>query len=128
MAFEAVLSLVMASTPGRAGLPCRAATAVRCRRRTIASRAKCLNGAVGSTAGAIACEAAPLMTETGGPATHPRAGAAKTVPTVGIVGAGQLARMLIEAAIPLGIHVRLLAASEHDGAALVSPHVLVGPP
>ncbi len=48
--------------------------------------------------------------------------------TVGVVGAGQLARMLIEAAIPLDITVRLLAASEGDGAAQVSPHVLIGPP
>ncbi|MFN8557586.1 MAG: 5-(carboxyamino)imidazole ribonucleotide synthase [Dehalococcoidia bacterium] len=49
-------------------------------------------------------------------------------PVVGIVGAGQLARMLIEAAIPLDVTVRLLAAAPDDGAALVSPHVLVAAP
>lgn len=49
-------------------------------------------------------------------------------PAVGVVGAGQLARMMIEASIPLGVTIRLLAASPEDSAALVSPHVIVGPP
>jgi 5-(carboxyamino)imidazole ribonucleotide synthase len=48
--------------------------------------------------------------------------------TVGIVGAGQLARMMVQAAIPLGITVRLLAATADDSAALVWPNVLVGSP
>lgn len=51
-----------------------------------------------------------------------------TTLTVGIVGAGQLARMMVQAAIPLGITVRLLAARADDGAALVAPNVAVGPP
>jgi 5-(carboxyamino)imidazole ribonucleotide synthase len=50
------------------------------------------------------------------------------VQRVGIVGAGQLARMLIEAAIPLGIPVTVLAERLDDGAALVSPSVLIGRP
>ncbi len=62
------------------------------------------------------------------PASNPLAGRAATDSSIGIVGAGQLSRMLIEAAIPLGLNVRLLAAAPQDGAALVSPHVLVGPP
>lgn len=49
-------------------------------------------------------------------------------PRVGIVGAGQLARMMVQASIPLGVTVHLLAARPDDGAALVNPHVLVGPP
>jgi len=49
-------------------------------------------------------------------------------PTVGIVGAGQLARMLIEAATPLDIPIRLLAAGPEDGAALIWPHVDIGSP
>ena len=49
-------------------------------------------------------------------------------PSVGIVGAGQLARMMIEAAIPLDIRVTLLAERADDGAALVCPHVLLGSP
>ena len=49
-------------------------------------------------------------------------------PRVGIVGAGQLARMCVQTAIPLGIEVRLLAAAADDGAAQVSPHVAVAPP
>ncbi len=49
-------------------------------------------------------------------------------PTVGIVGAGQLARMMIQAAIPLGIRIELLAASPDDGAAQVATHVAVGDP
>ncbi len=48
--------------------------------------------------------------------------------TVGIVGAGQLARMMAHAAIPLDIRIVLLAASEQDGAAQVVPDVIVGSP
>jgi 5-(carboxyamino)imidazole ribonucleotide synthase len=45
---------------------------------------------------------------------------------VGIVGAGQLARMLLEAASALGIEVVLLAESDEDAAALSAPRVLLG--
>jgi 5-(carboxyamino)imidazole ribonucleotide synthase len=48
--------------------------------------------------------------------------------TVGIVGAGQLARMMAQAAIPLDIRIVLLAASEDDGAAKVVRDVIVGSP
>lgn len=48
--------------------------------------------------------------------------------TVGVVGAGQLARMMAQAAIPLDIKLVLLAASENDGAAKVVPDVLIGSP
>ena len=51
-----------------------------------------------------------------------------STPTVGIVGAGQLARMMIEAATPLDIPIRLLAASPNDGAARIWPHVDIGLP
>ncbi len=47
-------------------------------------------------------------------------------PTVGIVGAGQLARMMLQAAIPLGVRVRILAERPDDGAALVAPDVTLG--
>jgi 5-(carboxyamino)imidazole ribonucleotide synthase len=49
-------------------------------------------------------------------------------PVVGIVGGGQLARMLAEAASPMGIHVRVLAAPGDEGAAEVVPDVQVGAP
>ena len=49
-------------------------------------------------------------------------------PRVGVVGAGQLARMLAQAAIPLGIELALLAAHVDDGAAQVSRHVSIGEP
>ncbi len=49
-------------------------------------------------------------------------------PTVGIVGAGQLARMMAQAAIPLDIRIVLLAADANDGAAQVVPEVIVGAP
>jgi 5-(carboxyamino)imidazole ribonucleotide synthase len=49
-------------------------------------------------------------------------------PVVGIVGAGQLARMTVQAAIPLAVPVRVLAARPDDGAAQVWPHVEVGSP
>jgi 5-(carboxyamino)imidazole ribonucleotide synthase len=45
---------------------------------------------------------------------------------VGIVGAGQLARMLLEDASALGLEVVLLAESDEDAAALSAPHVLLG--
>lgn len=51
-----------------------------------------------------------------------------TGPVVGIVGGGQLARMLAEAATPMGIHVRVLAAPGDEGAAEVVPDVQVGAP
>ena len=49
-------------------------------------------------------------------------------PVVGIVGAGQLARMTVQAAIPLSVRVRLLAARADDSAALVWPDVMLGAP
>ena len=48
------------------------------------------------------------------------------LPVVGMVGAGQLARMTHQAAIPLGQSLRVLAASPDDGAALVTGQVVVG--
>lgn len=51
-----------------------------------------------------------------------------TGPVVGIVGGGQLARMLAEAATPLGVHVRVLAAPADEGATEVVPDVQVGAP
>ena len=49
-------------------------------------------------------------------------------PRVGMVGGGQLARMTHQAAISLGLSLRVLAESPADGAALVSPDVEVGAP
>jgi 5-(carboxyamino)imidazole ribonucleotide synthase len=51
-----------------------------------------------------------------------------TTPVTGIVGAGQLARMMAQAAIPLGLRLRLLAARSDDSAAQVWPDVEVGSP
>jgi 5-(carboxyamino)imidazole ribonucleotide synthase len=48
------------------------------------------------------------------------------LPVVGMVGAGQLARMTHQAAIPLGQSLRILADSANDGAALVASNVVVG--
>ena len=47
---------------------------------------------------------------------------------IGIVGAGQLARMTLQAAIPLDVSIRLLAASADDGAAAIWRDVMVGAP
>jgi 5-(carboxyamino)imidazole ribonucleotide synthase len=47
---------------------------------------------------------------------------------VGIIGAGQLARMMAQAAIPLGLRLRLFAQSAIDGAALIWPDVEIGSP
>ena len=46
--------------------------------------------------------------------------------TIGIVGDGQLARMMNEAATPLGLQVRLLAEAQGSSAALVVPDSEVG--
>ena len=48
------------------------------------------------------------------------------LPVVGMVGAGQLARMTHQAAIALGQSLRVLAGSPEDGAALVAADVVVG--
>lgn len=48
------------------------------------------------------------------------------LPVVGMVGAGQLARMTHQAAISLGLSLRVLAAEPTDGAALVTPDVEIG--
>ena len=48
------------------------------------------------------------------------------LPVVGMVGAGQLARMTHQAAISLGLTLRVLADSPEDGAALVTPEVEIG--
>jgi len=47
-------------------------------------------------------------------------------PVLGVVGAGQLARMLQQAAIGIDVDLRLLAASASDSAALVIPSTIVG--
>ena len=47
-------------------------------------------------------------------------------PTIGIVGAGQLARMTYQAAIPLGVRVRVLAERTDEAAALVAAEVDIG--
>jgi 5-(carboxyamino)imidazole ribonucleotide synthase len=48
------------------------------------------------------------------------------LPVVGVVGAGQLARMTQQAAIALGLSLRVLAENADDAAALVCPDVIVG--
>lgn len=49
-------------------------------------------------------------------------------PVLGIVGGGQLARMLAEAASPLGIRIRVLAGAGDEGAPEVVPDVVIGSP
>jgi 5-(carboxyamino)imidazole ribonucleotide synthase len=50
------------------------------------------------------------------------------LPVVGMVGGGQLARMTHQAAIALGLSLRVLAEAPTDGAALVTPDVEIGAP
>ena len=47
-------------------------------------------------------------------------------PVVGVVGGGQLARMLAPAAIALGVHLRVLATDPGESAAQVVPDVVLG--
>ncbi len=49
-------------------------------------------------------------------------------PTVGVVGAGQLARMCAQAAIALDVELRVLAARPDDSAAIVVPLAEIGDP
>jgi 5-(carboxyamino)imidazole ribonucleotide synthase len=49
-----------------------------------------------------------------------------STPRVGVVGGGQLARMMQPAAINLGIHLRVLAKSHTDSAAQVIPDAVIG--
>ena len=51
---------------------------------------------------------------------------ASGIPVVGMVGAGQLARMTYQASIPLGVGFRVLADRPDDSAALVCPDTTVG--
>ena len=48
------------------------------------------------------------------------------LPVVGMVGGGQLSRMTHQAAIALGLSLRVLADADHDSAALVARQVEVG--
>lgn len=50
------------------------------------------------------------------------------LPTIGMVGAGQLARMTAEAAGPLAVPLRVLAEAADESAALVHPAVSLGSP
>ena len=45
-------------------------------------------------------------------------------PTVGIIGAGQLARMTVAPATALGVNLLLFAQDEQDSAAQIAPHVV----
>ncbi|HEY5248155.1 MAG TPA: ATP-grasp domain-containing protein, partial [Dermatophilaceae bacterium] len=47
-------------------------------------------------------------------------------PVVGVVGGGQLARMMYQAAISLGVELRVLAATSADSAARIARHVTIG--
>src|SRR5680860_724431 len=62
----------------------------------------------------------PTMASTG---AGPRVGPA---PVLAIVGGGQLARMMAQSAVSLGIPLRLLAEGPGDSAAQVVPHSTVG--
>lgn len=57
---------------------------------------------------------------------YPVTVAAVETPIVGVVGAGQLARMMQEAAIALGVPLRLLAEAENSSAAQVIADTSVG--
>lgn len=45
-------------------------------------------------------------------------------PTVGVIGAGQLARMMVPPAIDLGINLSLFAQSSDDSGAQIAPHTV----
>ncbi|MBJ7279298.1 MAG: 5-(carboxyamino)imidazole ribonucleotide synthase, partial [Candidatus Nanopelagicales bacterium] len=47
-------------------------------------------------------------------------------PTVGIIGAGQMARMLIEAASRLNIDIKLFSKDLAESAALIANNIVIG--
>lgn len=49
-----------------------------------------------------------------------------SAPRIGVVGGGQLARMMQPVAVNLGIHLRVLAQSPNDSAAQVIPDTVIG--
>jgi 5-(carboxyamino)imidazole ribonucleotide synthase len=57
---------------------------------------------------------------------RPAVRGAMGLPVVGMVGGGQLSRMTHQAAIALGLSLRVLADATHDSAALVANGVVVG--
>lgn len=62
------------------------------------------------------------------PATDPQPSRPAGLPVIGMAGGGQLARMTHQAAIGLGIPLRIMVADPADSAALVSPATRVGSP
>jgi 5-(carboxyamino)imidazole ribonucleotide synthase len=60
------------------------------------------------------------------PGDRPVPRGAMGLPVVGMVGGGQLSRMTHQAAIALGLSLRVLADSDHDSAALVASGVTLG--
>ncbi|HEX3732371.1 MAG TPA: 5-(carboxyamino)imidazole ribonucleotide synthase [Mycobacteriales bacterium] len=56
----------------------------------------------------------------------PKLSSDTSLPTVAMVGGGQLARMTHQAAIPLGVTLRILTDDPGDSAALVSPSTRLG--
>jgi 5-(carboxyamino)imidazole ribonucleotide synthase len=59
-------------------------------------------------------------------APHTVSRGAMGLPVVGMVGGGQLSRMTHQAAIALGLSLRVLADATHDSAALVANGVVIG--
>ena len=82
-----------------------------------------VNGSNGSAGGAPVPSTPPDPPGAPGAVRDPR-----SMPTVGMVGAGQLARMTQQAAIALGQTLRVLAADPADPAARVTPDVVSGDP
>ena len=71
--------------------------------------------------------AVPVGSRTGSRSYHSEPVDPRTrTPVVGMVGAGQLARMTHQAAVALGQSLRVLAAAPDEPAALVSPDVTLG--
>ena len=48
----------------------------------------------------------------------------ETFPTIGIIGAGQLARMSVSSAAALGINLLLLAKDSSDSGAQIANHIV----
>ncbi len=60
------------------------------------------------------------------PAPHPSHPQTSAPPTVAVIGGGQLARMMAQAAVGLGVPLHLLAEGPDVSAAQVVPGAVVG--
>jgi len=74
----------------------------------------------------IRIRSSPFVAKTSSVLVVPKVTQSPATTRVGVVGAGQLARMMVQAAGPINIAVTVLASSEADAANDIADHVVIG--